>query len=152
MDCQFGYNCKFYLPSLNKCRKLVDNYIIREDLVEKKWLSFQDIMVYLGLSNEELMKRITTGEIKAKPKKDGKIIFQVSSAWQWDDCPLTNDGGQCFYFEAHDGKKISCLAELRKINEEHPNTKTISEEEIHILETEIMRIIGSNLNIHLNDQ
>jgi len=152
MEWHFGYNCKHYLPTLNRCRILIDNYRGREDLVEQKWLNLQDVLVYLNLSNEELIRQITTGEIKAKPQQDGKIMFQVSSAWQWDDCPLANAGGQCFYFESHDGEKISCLAELRNIKEEHPNTKTIPKEEIRVLESEIIRTIGGNLNIRLTNQ
>lgn len=57
------------------------------------------------MPEDELIGQIAAGEIKVKPQKDGKIMFQVSSAWQWDDCPLASNGGQCFYFEPHGGKK-----------------------------------------------
>ena len=58
MKYHFGHNCKHYLPTLNKCRILIDNYRRREDLVEQKWLSTQDLLIYLNLPHEELIKQI----------------------------------------------------------------------------------------------
>ena len=146
MEYHFGYNCKLYLPTLNRCRILIDNYRKRPDLVEQKWLSAQDLLVYLNLTNEELIEQISRGEIKTKLQKDGKAMFRVSSAWQWDDCPLSNAGGQCFYFEPHEGKKISCLVELKGLEAEHPNFKNVpSEEDIRVVESEVIKAIGGNL-------
>jgi hypothetical protein len=140
MECHFGYNCKHYLPALNKCRVLIDNYRKRADLVEQKLLSTQDLLIYLNLPNEELIGQIAVGEIKTKPQKDGRVIFQVSSAWQWDDCPLASNGGQCFYFEPHDGKKITCLIQLKGLEAEHPNLKNVpSEEDIRFLNAKLSR-------------
>jgi hypothetical protein len=143
MECHFGYNCKHYLPALNKCRVLIDNYRKRADLVEQKLLSTQDLLIYLNLPSEELIGQIAVGEIKTKPQKDGKVMFQVSSAWQWDDCPLASNGGQCFYFEPHDGKKITCLIQLKGLEAEHPNLKDVpSEEDIRIFERKAIEVTG----------
>jgi len=147
MEWHFGYNCKHYLPTSNRCRILIDNYRSREDLLEYKWLNTKDTIIYLNLSNEELIRKITTSEIKVKLQKDGKIMFQILSAWKWDDCPLANAGGQCFYFQSHEGKKISYLFDLKKLEVfKHPNLKNIpSEEDIRIFESEVIKIIGDNL-------
>jgi len=146
MKLHFGYNCKYYIPTMNKCRINVDDYMKREDLVEKKWLSSRDLLPYLSLSHEKLIEKINEGEIKVKAQKDGKLMFGVLAAWQYDDCPLGNSGGQCFYFEPHEGKHISCLLDLDNLDDEHPNTKSIlSEEEIGALESQIMQTIGGQL-------
>jgi hypothetical protein len=141
MEYHFGYNCKHYIPTLNKCRVLVDNYRKRADLVEQKWLSTQDLLIYLNLPNEELIGQIATGEIKTRPRKDGTAMFGVSSAWRWDDCPLVSNGGQCFYFDPHDGKKITCLMELKGIEADHPNLRNVpSEEDIRTFERKVIEI------------
>lgn len=147
MEYYFGFNCRHYLPTLGKCRILIEKYRQREDLVEKKWLNTQDVMVYLNLTVADLIGQVKSEEIDAKRQKDGKLMFQVLSAWQWDDCPSANAGGQCFYFEPHDGLKILCLAELRNIDrDQHPNMEMIrSEDEVKLAENEIIRMIGGNL-------
>lgn len=128
MEYQFGYNCKNYLPSLKKCRVLIDEYRKQPDLVEQKLLSAQDLLIYLNLTKEELIGQIKRGEIKSA-SQSGRAIFRISSAWQWDDCPLSNAGGQCSYFEPHEGKKISCLVELKDLEAEHPNFKNVPSED-----------------------
>lgn len=75
MECHFGCNCKYYLPTLNKCRVLIDNYRKRPDLVEQEWLSAQDLLVYLNLTSGELIGQISRHEIKSKLQKDGKAMF-----------------------------------------------------------------------------
>jgi|GEM_PF-7118474 len=141
MEWHFGHNCKHYLPSLNKCRVLIDNYRRRPDLVEMKQLGARDLLTYLGLPNEEVMEQVYRGEIEVKPQKTGKALYQVASAWRWDACPLVEDGGQCFYYEPHDGNKLSCLMELRDSGYEHPNLKNLpSEEEIAIFEGKAIEI------------
>ena len=145
MECHFGYNCKHYLPTLNRCRELIDNYRKRPDLLEQVWLSAQDLLVYFNLTSEELILQIRKREIKSKLKKDGKAMFQISSAWQWDDCPLANAGGQCFYFAPHEGEKISCLVELEGLGAEHPNFRNVpSEEDIKAVEREVIKANGGN--------
>ncbi len=128
MEYQFGYNCKNYLPSLKKCRVLIDDYRKQPDLVEKKLLSAQDLLIYLNITKDELIGQINRGEIKST-SQSGKATFRIPSAWQWDDCPLSNAGGQCFYFEPHEGKKISCLVELKDLEAEHPNLKNVPSED-----------------------
>ncbi|MFW6118611.1 MAG: hypothetical protein ACOC6R_03865 [Chloroflexota bacterium] len=143
MEYHFGYNCKHYLPTLNKCRVLIDNYRRRAQLVEQKWLSTRDLLIYLNLPKEELIEQIAIGEIKTRLPKGGKVMFRVSSAWQWDNCPLASDGGQCFYFEPHDGKKIACLIELKGLEAEHPNLKNMpSEEDIRTFERKVIEAMG----------
>ncbi len=151
MHTEFGYNCKYFLPTIGKCRILIDNYMIREDLSENKWLYLQDLLVYLNISEKELIKRIVDKEIKYKMLKDPKVkfkfMFQITSAWQWDDCPLTNNGGQCIYFEEHGGKKISCLSEQRNTKNKHYNDKALTVHEIEKCEAEITNILDSSFNI-----
>ncbi len=131
MEWHFGHNCKHYLPSLKKCRVLIDNYRKRADLVEMKQLNARDLIAYLGLPHEEVIGQVSTGEIAVKPQKTGKVLFRVASAWRWDECPLVEDGGQCLYYEPHDGKKISCLIDLKGLETDHPNLKNLpSEQEI----------------------
>jgi len=145
MECHFGYNCKNYLPSLKKCRVLIDVYRKQPDLVEQKLLSSRDSMIYLTITKEELIGQINRGEIKSI-SQSGKAIFKISSAWQWDDCPLSNAGGQCFYFEPHEGKKISCLLELKSLEAAHPNFKKIhSEDDIKAVESEVIKTMGGNI-------
>lgn len=142
MEYYFGYNCRHYLPTLNRCRILIEKYRQREDLVEKKWLNAHDVMVYLNLTGDDLIKQVKSKEINVKQQKDGKLMFQILSAWQWDDCPSANAGGQCFYFEPHDGQKISCLADLRNIDrDQHPNMKMIpSEDDLEFVENKIIKL------------
>ena len=147
MEYHFGYNCKYYLPTLKKCRILIDNYRKRPDLVEQKWLNTKDLLVYLNLSNKQLIEQIAKGEIKTKLQKDAKtkdnkIMFQISAPWQWDDCFHVDSGGQCLYFEPHDGHKITCLMELNDLNVPHPNIKNIpSEEAIKTFERRVSEIV-----------
>ena len=82
--CDFGYNCKLFLPTLGKCRKLIDSYTTRQELVERRWLSTQELVVYLGVPIEELVRRITVGEIAVRLRQDGKVIYQVSASWQYE--------------------------------------------------------------------
>ncbi len=125
---------------------MIADYKIREDLVEQKWISTEELLVYMNLPNTELIQKIASGEIRVKLPKDGKIKFGVSSAWQYDDCPLADAGGQCFYFEPHDGKTISCLMELRGLEDEHANAKSMpTKEEIRAFESEIIQSIGGQL-------
>ena len=140
MAYDFGCNCRHYLPSLGKCRLFVDRYRARPDLVGERILCTRDVLVYLNLSTEELVGRIASGEIKAKLQKDGKSTFSVRVAWQYDDCPLADAGGHCFRFEAHEGKSISCLAELDAVVAEHPNWERVpSDAEVTACENEVLK-------------
>jgi len=147
MEWHFGYNCRYYLPSIDRCRILIDKYRQRKDLTEKKWFSAKDAMVYLNLTCNELIKKVKSNEINVKRQKDGKFMFQFLSSWQWDDCPSKDTGGQCFYFEPHDSEKISCIADLRNIDRsKHPNMDIkASEEELKQLENEFIDLIGGNV-------
>ncbi len=117
----YGYNCRFSLPFQDKCRKLADRFLERDDLIEEKWISIQDAVIYLNITVNDLKGRIGTGQIKTKKSSTGKITLCVSAAWQYDDCPLADAGGQCLFYEPHDERKISCLAEREGIKGEHPN-------------------------------
>jgi len=151
MDLHFGYNCINYLPTMNKCRVLIDNYRTREDLITIKWLSMVDILIYLNLSFEELIKKIKEGDVKVKVQKEGKPVFSCSSAWQYDDCILGNAGGQCYYFKPHNGRRISYLMEMKGIEMMHPNVKSIpSDESIKRFESEIAKFINT-MSHDIND-
>jgi hypothetical protein len=166
MEWHFGYNCKHFLPlraraaaddgvpvrgpdrkgqpPFQKCRKLIDSYRMRDDLIEQKWLDARELFVYVGLSREELLRQIASGEIKTKLQKDGKATFGVSTSWRYDDCFLATSGGQCLYFEKHHGKTISYLTELKSLDTDHPNVVlTPSEEDLRAFEDYVIRIIGA---------
>ena len=106
MTWEFGYNCTHYLPTLRKCRALIDKRRVRADLVEQKWLGTRDISVYLNLSDDDLIRGVASGAIKTKLQKDGKLMFDVSVAAQYDDCYLADSGGVCLWYAEHDGRKI----------------------------------------------
>jgi hypothetical protein len=111
-------------------------------LVEERWLGIRDVLVYLNLSSDALIRSVTSGEIKAKRQKDGKLMFGISVAAQYDDCFHTNSGGVCLYYEAHNGKKISCLEDLKHLDAEHPNMEKVpSESDVGSLEDAISGII-----------
>ena len=144
MELHFGYNCKNFLPAFGKCRKLIDSYRSRKDLVEQKWLNSRELLVYLNVSKEGLLGQIASGEIKTKIQKDGKVTFGVSAAWQYDDCFLVGSGGQCLYFEEHNGKTISCLTELEGLEAKHPNySSTPCEADVRTFEDGVFKIIGT---------
>jgi hypothetical protein len=139
MNCEFGYNCKHYLPTLLKCRNLIDRFRVQKDLVEDKWLALQDTMVYLNLSDDALVEAVASGDMAVKRKKNGKLTFRVSVAGEYDNCYLTT-AGICIDFEAHHGPKITCLADLKTLNSEHPN-KVPSESEVKAAEAKLAESI-----------
>jgi hypothetical protein len=49
---------------------LIDTRRNRKELVEQKWLSAQELLVYQNTSGEELVRQIASGEIKTKVQKD----------------------------------------------------------------------------------
>jgi hypothetical protein len=125
MDCQFGYNCRSYLPSLGKCRVLVDLRRQRTDLVQDKWLGARDLLIYAGCSPEDVVSQVASGLMGVRRLKNGRLLFRVSASWDWDDCPLGDAGGQCLHFQPHDGQKIACLRELESMSAEHPNIAAV---------------------------
>jgi hypothetical protein len=141
MEWHFGFNCKYYIPTLKKCQILVREYVKRNELTELKSLNIEEIMAYLDIDGADLIKEVLEGKIKTSIQKDGKINFQIISAWQWDDCPLSNYGGQCLYFESHDGEKISCLSDLKSITMKHPNMNKFKKDEIKYIENKILENI-----------
>lgn len=142
MELHFGYNCKYFLPTLGKCRTLIETRRGRNDLAEHRWLSTEELLVYLNVASEELFRQITSGQIRTTLQKDGKLMFWVSTAGQYDDCFLANGGGQCLYFEPHKGKTISCLAELKGLEAEHPNYRNVpSESDVKTFEENAIKII-----------
>lgn len=130
MGWQFGYNCKQYLPTLRKCRVLIDSRRRRFDLVEGKWLGARDLLVYTEYSPEELVGLVGRGQLGVKRRKNGLLLFRVPASWAWDDCPLSDAGGECQFFEEHDGQKIACLKELETIRAQHPNTASIPSDDV----------------------
>ena len=141
LEWHFGYNCEHFLPTIGKCRRLIGRYGSREDLVERRWLSTHELLVYLNLPEERLLTEVISGEIKTKIQKDGKVVFEVSTSWKYDDCFLVCSGGQCLYFEKHKGKIISCLAELTGSKREHPNRgRAPSEAEVAMFQDAVIKI------------
>jgi len=143
VEWHFGYNCRHFVPTLGKCRVLIERYNRRADLLaQKKELKARDILVYSDWSPKELLARVDRGEVQARKLKksssagkDGSWRFQLRCSWGWDDCALQGCGGQCIHFEAHDGEKITCLMELRHLGAEHPNmAKVPSDEDVRLVE------------------
>ena len=136
MDWHFGYNCRHYIPTLGKCRVLIVRYNKRADLLADKWLDTRDILLYTECSPQELIGQVKRGEVEARyVKKDGSWKFRTRCPWAWDNCALSDTGGQCFYFEPHDGKKITCLMDLRQLDAEHPNLEKVpSDDDVRIVE------------------
>jgi hypothetical protein len=128
---------------------LIDSYRLRPDLALERWLKTQELLVYLGLSGDDLLRQIASGEIKVKSQQDGKLTFGVRLASQYDDCCLANGGGTCLYFEAHRGRTISCLNDLGHLDAEHPNMENLpSEEDARDLEGKIARVIEPAQSLH----
>lgn len=126
MGWHFGQNCSNYLPTLSKCRVLAALYASRADLLTQRWCTAEELLVYAGVPGDEIALKIDSGEIATKRiKKDGTLRYLVRAAWDWDGCPLANDGGQCLHFEPHDGPMISCLKEIRDLKLEHPNCSAV---------------------------
>ncbi len=121
MTCQFGYNCKYYLPMWKKCRKLIDKYLLRKNLLEEKWLDIKQAIIYLNLFNEDQLNLIKGNKIKIKRQKEENLRIGILVPWQYDRCGLADSGGECMYFSPHNGKKISYMAELMNIKDKHPN-------------------------------
>lgn len=139
MDWHFGYNCRNYLPTLDKCRVLIDLYTKRPDLVTAKSLRAPELLVYLGLPEDDVLGKIENGEIEAKQLKDGSLRFRTSASWAWDECPLDDGGGYCIYFEPHDGQKITCLMDLDTLEAEHPNFSIVpSDHDVGIFEKRVV--------------
>ena len=87
MGMEFGYNCKLYLPTLGKCRKLIENCRQRPELQKRRWLTAQSALVYLDATEDALIAAVDSGGIEmARRKKDGRMLFAVTVAGEYDDC------------------------------------------------------------------
>lgn len=123
---QFGFNCRNFMPTLRRCQVLRDSYSRRSDLLTSRWVDSGELLTYLGLPDDEVLRMVDACEIGVKfLKKDGSPRFLVEAPWAWDMCPLAAGGGLCLYFEAHDGEKISCLQDLERRTIEHPNLQAL---------------------------
>jgi len=143
MPLEFGYNCAHYLPTLSKCRKLIDSYRERRDLLEQKWLSAREVLTYLDETGDRICTRIASGEIKIKRQKDGKLLFGVRVPAQYDDWYNANSGGVCLYYQPHSGLKISCIEDIRKLHVNHPNAQMIpSDDVVETLEAAVLTRIN----------
>jgi hypothetical protein len=142
LDTHFGYNCTHFVPSLGKCRVMIERYNKRADLLAEKWLKTREVIVYTDTSAQELLDRVERGEIQAKnvkkpqnPERDGYWRFLIRCSWDWDNCALSATGGMCYFFEPHDGEKIRCIADLRNLDAEHPNLVSIlSDDDVRLIE------------------
>ena len=143
MGMQFGYNCTHYLPTLRKCRRLIDAYGSRPELSKERWMGTADAMVYLGVAGKDLVGLAKAAGVRVRRTKEGRLTFAIRSAWDYDDCLLANSGGQCVYFAPHAGETISCIADLTGISSDHPNMDLIpSETEVRSVESEILQQLG----------
>ncbi|HEY5388112.1 MAG TPA: hypothetical protein VIL79_09455 [Thermoleophilia bacterium] len=142
MGWHFGYNCSHWVPGLSKCRVMIAKYNQRDDLLADKWLTAREILAYTERSPQELVGQVRSGDVQAKklkkpmnPQRDGYFRFLLNCSWEWDNCALTETGGQCYYFKTHDGEKISCIADLRDLTAEHPNmAATASDDDMKCVE------------------
>jgi hypothetical protein len=130
VELHFGYNCRKYIPSLGKCRLYVETRRQRDDLVTDKWLGISDLLVYSEYPPEGLFDLVESGQLGVRRRKNGVLQFKMPASWAWDDCPLGDAGGQCQFFEAHEGGKIVCLMDLESIQTVHPNMARIPSQEV----------------------
>jgi hypothetical protein len=93
MEWHFGHNCQRFIPTLQKCRKLIENYSARADLRSDRWVEMPELLLYVGGTREALLTRIRSGEITAQRQKTGPLLFKVSGSWDYDDCFLKANGG-----------------------------------------------------------
>ena len=123
MEWQFGYNCANYLPTISKCRILIDLYRTRKGLTELRWFDSRDVLVYLNAPMHAILDMISSKAIKVKLQKDATAFkFGLSVASAYDDCFLAKTGGQCLYFVAHSGQHIGRTMDLDKAGvPPHPN-------------------------------
>lgn len=146
MDWHFGYNCTHFVPTLAKCSVLIDRYNQRADLLADKWLNTREVLVYTGWPRQELMDQVKKGEVQTKivekpknPETDGYWRFLTRCSWDWDNCALSDTGGQCFFFEPHDGEKITCLMDLRHWDAEHPNMANVpTDDDVKLIEGQLV--------------
>ena len=69
------------------------------------------------------------------PKSDGYWRFLTRCSWDWDGCGMAVTGGMCVYYEPHDGAHITCIADLRQLDEVHPNSEGVpSDDDVRIIE------------------
>jgi len=143
MGWHFGYNCRHWVPTLGKCRVMIARDNKRADLLADKWLKTREMLVYAEWSPQELFDRVKTGEVEATyVKKDSSWKFRTRCSWAWDNCALSNTGGQCFCFEPHDGEEIACLADLRDLDAEHPNMVRVpSDEDVKLIEGQLSGLV-----------
>ena len=121
MSYHFGFNCRRFIPNMGKCRQAIDDFKERKELLDHRWVSAREALVYLDVPAAELLERTDVNDIK--PVKDGQVAvrIRVEGTWKWDDCPLADTGGQCAFYDEHDGPKITCAMETRQHAGRHPN-------------------------------
>lgn len=113
-------------------------------MLEVRWLDTSTLFVYLGLSRQQLLEQVASGEIKTKLQKNGSVEFGVAGAWKYDDCPLADMGGQCLCFSAHGRSRVSWLAQMDDAKlAQHPNNHLVpSEADVEAFEADVLRIVG----------
>lgn len=141
----FGYNCKHYLPSYEKCRVLIEERKKRKELLELKWFPLKEALLYSRFLDFDLVDFIEKKKIKIKMSGKGDVSIGITAAWQYDECPLAHGGGQCMYFVKHSGKQITCLSEINDVDDRHPNNFNIpSEKEIENVKKVLFMFIEPN--------
>jgi hypothetical protein len=143
MDWHFGHNCRRYIPGLEKCRTLIENYGARAELLSERWVETPELLLYVGESSQAVLARISAGEIATKRQKSGRLLFKVRGAWAYDDCFLKASGGKCLYYEPHGGPRIICIEDIKRFSPIHPNTGLASlQAQIAMFEREVVNAVN----------
>ena len=149
MDWHFGFNCSHFVPTLDKCRVKIGLYNERTDLLGDKWLKTREILVYTGWPAQKLMDQVERGEVEAKkiqkpknPERDGYVRYRLRCSWDWDSCGMAVTGGMCEFYESTDGPHITCIADLRTMDTEHPNAVMVpSDDDVKLVEVQLSGLV-----------
>jgi hypothetical protein len=127
MEWQFGYNCIHYLPTIRKCRILIDAYRTRKELTTLKWFDTKDLLVYINTPTDTIIELISSKIIRVKPQKKATTFkFGIFVASQYDDCYLATNGGKCLHFAPHSGRHITRTMDLAEMRDTlHPNLASV---------------------------
>ena len=95
-------------------------------LALKPQLTMRQFLAYTECSPDALIARVKKGEVSAwkikkaeHPERDGYWRVPWRCSWDWDDCALSETGGQCTSFEPHDGRKIAYLKDMWDLHAQH---------------------------------
>jgi hypothetical protein len=122
MTPHFGFNCRHFIPRKGMCRRAFHDVGEREVMRCCRWVTAEEAMVYLGVTGTQLVERVGPSDIKRTNAGNVLVRITADAAWNWDHCPLTQAGGQCGFYDEHDGPKISRAREVDRVSGKHPNS------------------------------